>query len=138
MSPDDFAGLWRLERRIDDRLAGQVIAARGTARLVADGAGGLVYDEEVLLKLPGRAPVPGHRRYLWQKNGEGFDVRFADGRFFHRIDLSATAPACRHDCAPDLYKGRHDFAAWPVWSVSWRVRGPRKDYRMQTTYRRAG
>ncbi|MCE8467683.1 DUF6314 family protein, partial [Rhodovulum sulfidophilum] len=57
-----------------------------------------------------------------------------DGRFFHLIAPGAR-PEARHDCAPDLYRVRYDFSAWPCWSSFWEVRGPRKNYAMESSYR---
>ncbi|MFC3118404.1 hypothetical protein ACFOHS_09800 [Jhaorihella thermophila] len=37
---EDFAGHWRIKRRIDDLRAGQVIRGQGTATFVAVGRGG--------------------------------------------------------------------------------------------------
>lgn len=134
----EFAGAWRLERRIDDARAGQVWRAEGRAVLAEDGQGGLIHDEWLTLYLPGQAPVPGARRYLWAAEGDGIAVRFADGRPFHRILLGREESEDCHDCAPDRYVGRYDFHSWPVWTATWDVRGPRKDYRMETLWSPAG
>ena len=39
---------------------------------------------------------------------------FADGRLFHRLDLSSGRDDVLHDCAPDQYRGRYR-ATWPRW-----------------------
>ena len=76
------------------------------------------------------------RRYLWRDGGAGtIDVLFEDGRFFHRFDAEDPAPGASHDCAPDSYRVRYDFRAWPRWQAEWRVTGPRKDYAMVSRYR---
>lgn len=129
----DFAGLWRIERRIADRL-GPEGWLEGAARLTADGEG-LAYEESGRLSLGGAAPFAATRRYLWRESGDGIELRFADGRFFHRFALAR--PEAEHPCGPDLYRVRYDFAAWPFWRAEWRVTGPRKDYVMTTDYRRA-
>lgn len=61
-------------------------------------------------------------------------VNFADGRFFHDLDLSSGAWCCTHLCDPDRYDG--DFAALgaEVWRVVWTVAGPRKDLVLDSTY----
>ena len=132
-----FTGDWVLERAIEDVRAGETGTLAGTARFTP-GEGGLAYLEEGTLALGGRPAVAASRRYLWREAGaSAIEVRFADGRFFHRFYADEDAPAAVHDCAPDQYRVRYDFARWPRWTAEWRVRGPRKDYVMVTTYRPA-
>lgn len=132
----DFEGAWRLEREIDDRLAGRQGRLTGKARFETDGRG-LVYREAGELAFPGQPPLSARQTYLWRADGEGIAVLFGDGRAFHRFDPGETGPSARHDCAPDLYRVTYDFAGWPDWTAVWRVTGPRKDYRMLSRYRRA-
>ncbi|MFC6687923.1 DUF6314 family protein [Jhaorihella thermophila] len=134
---EDFAGHWRIKRRIDDLRAGQVIRGQGTATFVAVGARRLTCDEALTLELTGQKPLQGQRRYLWEGDEGAINVLFDDGRFFHRIALGALRSEDLHDCPPDLYAGDYDFSNWPLWRARWRVRGPRKDYVMVTDYRRA-
>ncbi len=129
----DFAGRWRLGRLIDDSRAGHSAHATGQAVLTPDAAG-LVYDEEILLHLPGQAPIEGRRRYLWRTAPGGIAVLFADGRDFHTFTLDGARPVAAHWCDPDRYDVSYDLGDWPRWSTRWEVRGPHKDYVMQTTY----
>ncbi|SER97233.1 hypothetical protein SAMN04490244_104220 [Tranquillimonas rosea] len=137
MSPGlaDFAGRWRLTRRIEDRAAGTVATFAGRADFTPDGAG-LRYDEWGTLSMPGRAPMRAERRYLWRADPQGIAVLFADGRPFHVFDPAGAATA-RHPCDPDIYDVRYDFAAWPAWQAVWHVTGPRKDYTLTSLYRPA-
>ena len=105
----DFAGTWHLERRIEDRRAGQVAYASGQAVLSAD-RDGLVYDETVQLTLPGQAaPLEGRRRYMWRATSGGIAVLFDDGRDFHVIPLGKTTTEAAHWCDPDQYDVRYGF-----------------------------
>lgn len=134
LSLGDFEGDWRVARTIL-HAAGPRARFDGRARFEADGAG-LVCREAGALTIAGHAPVMAERRYLWRAGAGGaIDVLFDDGRPFHRIDLRQCAPQDRHMCDPDIYEVRYDFARWPAWSSLWRVRGPRKSYRMETLYR---
>ncbi len=130
----DFAGDWRLSRDIaapDGTPQGRF---EGVARFVPD-AGGYAYAEAGTLVLPGAAPMRAERRYRWQPEDGRIAVSFADGRAFHAFDPSATAEA-DHWCDPDTYRVAYDFGAWPLWTATWRVSGPRKDYLSVSTYRR--
>lgn len=126
----DFAGLWRLGKRI---VAANGPPARfeGTAEW-SPVPEGLVCREQGRLWVGQAAPVEAERRYLWRA---GLAVHFEDGRFFH------TVPACgghaHHDCPPDSYAVTYDFGGWPMFTATWQVRGPRKDYVMTAVYRRA-
>ncbi|SFQ26414.1 hypothetical protein SAMN05421853_103114 [Roseivivax halotolerans] len=132
----DFEGCWRFRRKILDRTLGQLSQGQGSVNLVRDGEG-LIYDEEITLSLPGQKPITGTRRYLWTAHPRGVEIFFDDGRPFHLMDLSEPQPSDLHDCAPDRYQVIYDLADWPVWGAVWEVRGPRKDYRMDTLFVRA-
>ena len=131
----DFEGVWRFRRKIIDRKLGQISQGQGTLRLSRDGDD-LRYDEEVTLDMPGQPPITGTRAYLWRACPSGIEVRFDDGRAFHTIGLSARAPSDVHYCDPDIYRVSYDMGHWPVWSATWDVSGPRKDYRMETLFAR--
>lgn len=130
----DFEGGWRLERRIDDHRADQVATFAGTATFARDQAG-LAYRETGELTLPGVSPMRSERRYRWEAVDGQIQVLFDDGRFFHAFDPSGMASG-DHWCAPDSYAVRYDFSEWPVWRSRWSVNGPRKDYVMESLFRR--
>ena len=137
MRLESFAGRWRLERRIEDVQAGRTGRLTGEARF-EPAPGGLAYHETGTLAFDGAPPMRAERRYLWRDGGNGtIDVLFADGRFFHRFDAEDLTPGASHACAPDAYRVRYDFRAWPRWQAEWRVTGPRKDYAMVSRYRPA-
>ncbi|NIZ09837.1 DUF6314 family protein [Pseudooceanicola sp. HF7] len=129
-----FEGTWILSRRVENAL-GEDATLSGLARFAPEGAG-LRLTERGEMRI-GAQSLQAERSYLWQAAGPMIAVRFSDGRFFHDFDPLAERPQARHDCAPDLYRVTYDFSAWPDWSSSWKVSGPRKDYLMQTSYRRA-
>jgi len=129
----DFTGTWKLSRRIDDRMTGQVGTLDGRAVFRPDGAG-LTCDETGQLRLTGQPPLTATRRYLWRADAAGIAVLFDDARPFHRFDPAADAPGDSHDCAPDTYVVQYDFTAWPHWTARWAVSGPRKNYIMESCY----
>lgn len=132
----DFAGVWALSREISQS-DGKTARFEGEA-LFTPGADGLCYDEKGTLQIAGAAPMQAERRYLWRASGERIAVFFADGRPFHSFGLTDTNAdtTAAHWCDPDDYRVRYDFTGWPVWRADWRVKGPRKDYRMTSLYRR--
>lgn len=132
---DDFEGDWRVTREIV-HTGGPDARFAGVARFLPDGAG-LSYREEGELVIAGQVPVRAERRYLWRPGVAGaIEVLFDDGRAFHRIDPATGASCDRHRCEQDVYDVAYDFGTWPEWSSCWRVTGPRKDYEMQSRYRR--
>ncbi len=123
----DFEGAWAFERRIT-HAGGQEAVVTGRAIWMRDGTG-FEYVETGEMRLTGAAPMRVERRYRWE---EGPRVYFADGRFFHHVPPEGGETA--HWCDPDQYDGAYDFSRWPEFTVTWAVRGPRKDYRMMTIY----
>lgn len=127
----DFEGAWAVARAIrhDD---GRRAAFEGVARAGRDGEG-LAWREAGRLAMDGRS-WEAERRTLWRPSPEGapeeVQVLFEDGRPFHRIDLREDRPAGTHPCGRDLYRVRYDFGAWPEWTATWRVDGPRHAYAM--------
>ncbi|KPP87204.1 MAG: hypothetical protein HLUCCA08_04565 [Rhodobacteraceae bacterium HLUCCA08] len=132
-----FAGAWRLEREIEDRLGGQVLRGEGVARF--DGIGPeLRYHEELVLTLPGAAaPVRAERRYLWRFGAGRVAVFFDDGLPFHAFVPEGHGAGTDHPCGADLYRVAYDFSRFPGWQAVWTVTGPRKDYTSRTSYRPA-
>jgi hypothetical protein len=124
----DFEGAWVFTREVVEA-GGRTAQVTGRAVWASDGIG-LRYSETGEMRLPGHAPMRVERSYHWDGD---LGVVFADGRFFHHVPPEGGATA--HWCDPDQYDGAYEFTDWPVFSVTWRVRGPRKDYRMVTIYR---
>lgn len=128
MRLEAFAGVWDVEREIEDLRAGRAGHFSGQARF-APAPEGLAYTEEGTLAFPGSAPMRATRRYAWRDGGAGtIEVWFDDGRFFHRFCADEPEPGAEHDCPPDHYRVRYDLRHWPRWRAEWHVRGPRKDY----------
>lgn len=138
MRLEAFEGAWEVERDIADARAGESGRFVGVARFAPE-AGGLRYREAGRLTLGDGPGFEATREYLWRDGADGaIDVWFGDGRFFHSFRPGDPSPAATHDCPPDVYEARYDFAGWPCWQVEWRVSGPRKDYAMVSRFRPAG
>lgn len=130
-----FVGEWRLSRRITDAKYGQNGRLEGVATF-SDHLDGLVYFENGKLTLDSGAMMQAERGYLWGADGTGIVVRFSDGSPFHRFDPTGQAMGTSHLCGADWYNVTYDFDAWPEWSATWTVTGPRKDYTSISHYKR--
>ena len=129
----DFAGDWSLMRRIAQADGGTGVL-RGTARFALTGPV-LDYSETGVLTMDG-AELEARQSHVWRTDGNRIHVCFSDGRPFHSFELGVSDPAATHDCPPDTYVVTDDFGDWPEWHSRWVVTGPRKDYRMVSTYTR--
>jgi Family of unknown function (DUF6314) len=127
-----LAGTWDVERELRDGASTGTFS--GTAEFVPDGAG-LRWDEA------GRARFGGHegearRALAIVADGDAWQVRFDDGRSFHDLDLRAGRWPAAHDCGADRYEGLYELDGADAMTVWWRVRGPAKDQRIVSRYRR--
>lgn len=131
MQLSDFEGRWLLTRLVEN--ADGTRAHFDGIATFSPGEGGLILLEEGHMSVPGQPKMRAARRYFWRQEAEGVAVHFDDNRPFHIIG-PGDCPQARHDCAPDLYRVSYDFSDPPGWRTTWRVTGPRKDYRMYTHY----
>ncbi|MEM5467963.1 DUF6314 family protein [Celeribacter marinus] len=133
----DFDGTWHITRTITDFTGGPNAQLVGQCSFTPQG-GGLVQAEVGTLQLTGASvALKAERRYVWTSQGSDIAVYFDDGRFFHAFDPRGDVVSATHDCPPDRYDVTYDFSAWPLWQVTWRVHGPRKDYTSLTEFSRS-
>lgn len=131
-----FAGTWSVDRGVADARAGLDGTFRGTATSTPTGDGGLACVEEGVLAFGGDVR-PAGRRLLLRSDGDGaVDVLFGDGRPFYRFDLRDDRWSGVHGCGDDTYTVRGRFVGEDAYEEVWHAVGPRKDYRLTTTYRR--
>ncbi|MCI3929462.1 DUF6314 family protein [Streptomyces sp. AN091965] len=141
-----LAGEWRVERTVRDFAAGAdgPVEGRfsGTTRFTpltgaAARGGGLLHHESGTFTWRG-TPRPAERtlRFLPGEPAGTVLVHFADGRFFHGLDLRTGRHTADHPCAADLYRGDFTVADADSWRTCWRVRGPAKDLLLTTDYAR--
>jgi hypothetical protein len=81
-------------------------------------------------------PRPAERTLLFLRGDRPSrtDVRFADGRPFHGLDLAGGHHVADHPCSADLYRGEFTVHDRDHWRTVWRVRGPAKDLVLTTDY----
>lgn len=94
-----LAGSWRVERSVRDHASGAEGTFRGTTDFAPLEAGGLLHHESGTFVWQGVArPAERTLRFLPGTAPSRADVRFADGRPFHDLDLASgrrTPPTTR-------------------------------------------
>ncbi|GGX09611.1 DUF6314 family protein [Streptomyces lomondensis] len=131
-----LAGHWSVVRSVRDLASGAEGEFTGSTSFHALETGGLLHHESGTFVWQGVArPAERTLRFLPGPGGTA-DVRFADGRPFHDLDLSSGRHAADHPCAADLYRGEFTVRDADHWRTVWRVRGPAKDLVLRTDYAR--
>ncbi|MEW2568694.1 DUF6314 family protein [Streptomyces sp. NPDC047070] len=138
-----LAGSWRVERSVRDLASGAQGTFRGVTvfeRLDGGGSGpseGLLHHESGTFVWQGVArPAERTLRFLPDGGASRADVRFADGRPFHDLDLATGRHVTDHPCSADLYRGEFTVRDADRWRTVWRVGGPAKDLVLTTDYTR--
>jgi len=131
-----LSGSWSFDRVIEGRATMQ-----GIATFTPLDGGRLAYREQGSLKLADGTIVQAEREYVFSNSGGGFRVFFKEDppRLFHKISLSASSGGelsghARHLCKRDEYQSAYLFLPDGTFAIRHVVRGPRKDYTMNTTY----
>ncbi|WP_369168043.1 DUF6314 family protein [Streptomyces sp. R28] len=137
-----LAGSWRAERSVRDLASGAAGADGEFSGTTAFGpleGGGLLHQESGTFVWQG-VPRPAERtlRFLPGAARGTADVRFADGRPFHDLDLTSGRHIADHPCSADLYRGEFTVLDEDHWRTVWRVRGPAKNLVLTTDYAREG
>lgn len=131
-------GRWRVERALEDAALGTG-RFRGSATFTPDGDG-LEWVETGRMTL-GRYDGPARRTLRLVRDGDGWAVRFADGRPFHRLDLrqgldpgGGECCAFTHPCGADRYAGEFAVRGPDAFEIGWTVTGPAKAQRLTGRY----
>ncbi|MEU1515757.1 DUF6314 family protein [Streptomyces sp. NPDC005811] len=134
-----LAGRWRVERVVRDPTSGDGGRFRGTTLFSPLDGGGLLHEESGTFTWQGvDRPAERTLRFLPGLVPGTADVRFADGRPFHDLDLRTGRHTAGHPCAADLYRGEFTVRDADHWRTVWRVGGPAKDLLLTTDYARVG
>ncbi|RPE45261.1 hypothetical protein EDD90_8526 [Streptomyces sp. Ag109_O5-1] len=145
MTVDDFwpvpdvlthlSGRWRVERTVRDLAGGDEGRFEGATVFRPLTGGGLLHEESGTFIWQGVArPAERTLRFLPGARPGTADVRFADGRPFHDLDLTSGRYVADHPCAADLYRGEFTVRDADHWRTVWRVGGPAKDLVLTTDY----
>lgn len=134
-----LAGRWQVGRSVRDLASGEAGRFDGTTTFGPLEGGGLLHLESGTFVWRGVArPAERTLRYLPGPGPSTADVRFADGRPFHHLDLTTGRHVADHPCSADLYRGEFTVHDEDRWRSVWRVRGPAKDLVLTTDYTRVG
>jgi hypothetical protein len=107
----------------------------GTARYTP-GDDGIAYVETIQWTVNGQT-FDAHRAYTLVPTGPWrAEVYFADGRFFHVVDLRTGRAEVAHACPPDHYAGWYALDDPDTHRTGWTITGPRKDIAITTRYTR--
>ncbi|EET47870.1 DUF6314 family protein [Thalassobium sp. R2A62] len=136
LGPDDFRGTWQVSRVIADAASGTQSLFAGIAEFSEQGTDQLAYREQGQMTLPDGTTLAATRGYQWTFSKDRVWVGFEEGQPFHDFSPQGHEDGTEHLCINDLYRVRYDFAAFPVWSATYRVTGPRKDYNLRSLYHR--
>ncbi|MPY58676.1 DUF6314 family protein, partial [Streptomyces spongiae] len=117
-----LAGSWRVRRHVRDLASGAEGHFTGKTTFGHLDGGGLLHQECGTFTWQG-VPRPAERtlRFLPGHSPGSADVRFADGKPFHDLDLTSGHHVADHPCSADLYRG--EFTAYDAdhWRTVWRV-----------------
>ncbi|MDX2540829.1 DUF6314 family protein [Streptomyces sp. WI04-05B] len=135
-----LAGSWRLERTVRDLAGtdeGTFTGMTTFSPLDEGGLRGLLHHESGTFVWQGVArPAERTLHFLPGLAPGTVDVRFADGRPFHDLDLTSGRWTTDHPCAADLYRGEFTALGTDRWRAVWRVTGPAKDLVLTSDYTR--
>lgn len=133
-----LAGRWRVSRSVRDLASGTEGEFAGSTLFEALETGGLLHHESGTFVWQGVARPAERTLTFLPGPGGTADVRFADGRPFHDLDLTSGRHVADHPCSADLYRGEFTVRDMDHWRTVWRVRGPAKDLVLRTGYVREG
>lgn len=131
-----FHGVWGVKKLGWDGVTGQRLRFHGEATF-STCAEGLLFQERGTIGF-GAYQGEASQDYIFAvQDSHTAEVRFADERPFHTLNLETGKAHVWHDCAPDRYMGRYRVFDSNGWVLSWRVAGPRKRQILTSRFIRA-
>jgi len=132
---DFLIGRWSVDRRVEDRLLNVKHHFSGVAEISYE-RDDIWYRETGVFRVQGAELVSAQARRYVPQSSAVVDVYFADGRFFHNLDLRDGTWCCVHLCGSDRYEGETSAHDVDHWTTLWRVTGLQKNLTLITHYRR--
>ncbi len=137
---DRLLGLWIFVREIPG-----YASATGEARITPEGDGSARYEETALVSLVQGGTLHATRCYFYRRlprPANGLQILFCDTQqLFHELEFQqrddGTLEAhARFLCAADEYVSEYTLDSQQRLRVQHTVRGPRKNYQVETLYER--
>lgn len=129
---DMLAGTWSYKRVISNygTIDGKSVFALTEPDVLA-------YTEKGLLHLTDGPVLEAHQEYVYRlEDGDRLAVYFRDGRFFHEVSLAddGRTGTGDHLCKLDFYQAAYRFEGPEAFTVTYNVKGPKKDYVSETHF----
>ena len=126
-------GTWEVTRSLHDAELGDG-RFEGCATFSPDGEQ-IAWQETGRMRL-GSYDGPARRELRIVPAANGWEVRFADGRPFHALELGGAGQRCvlEHPCGEDRYSGEFSLDGPDAFEIRWRVSGPRKAQALRGRY----
>lgn len=130
---DMLKGAWSYQRTISDygTIDGEAVFALTEPDV-------LHYREKGLLQLTDGPVLEAHQEYVYrlEEDEHLLSVYFRDGRLFHHLafgDDGRTASG-DHLCKMDFYQAAYRFNGPEAFTLTYNVKGPKKDYVSETHF----
>lgn len=96
----------------------------------------LAYREDLEVHIPGFSEAV-YQEYLYVFEEGCVYKKFKDNRLFYRLEVSNAEATGAHLCGEDHYQAHYSFLGQNNFTLTYRVKGPRKDYEILTEFTRA-
>ncbi|WP_019356551.1 DUF6314 family protein [Streptomyces sp. AA1529] len=131
-----LAGEWSVRREVLDRSSGRRGRFDGRAEFRAGTGDEWLHVEQGVFEWDGVRREAGRTLRLLPGPAGTAEVAFADGRFFHALDLRSGRWTAEHQCGADLYEADFTVVSPAEWRLRWLVHGPAKDQLLDSRYHR--
>ena len=127
-----FQGDWRFERQVTGLFSENAFLKGRAVFMDLPKSIQRSYEEQGAYEQQGQE-VSFQNSYLYDvPSPQCCRVLFPDGRLFY--ELSQNVQGLQHLCGEDHYEGNFEAVSQDLWTLSWYVKGPRKDYEIVTSY----
>lgn len=126
-----FEGTWVFNRSI----SGSGTSA-GKATYIKEGSDTLLYREDGLFTNLDGVSFQNFRMYCYRLENGLISVYFTDGKPFHTLQFDGDKATGHHLCACDHYDAEYLFEAPDRFRLSYKVKGPKKDYTIETLFQK--
>jgi len=131
-----FVGSWDI-----NRIVGHIGIAQGVAKFVLKDSHNILYREDLnVLYNNSTKPESAYKEYIYIYNQDTQKImkKFTDNRLFYELthDFNGRKAYGEHLCECDNYKATYEFLNQDCFTLSYDVRGPQKDYVIETKFTR--